>query len=152
MNDKTDYYKLIHAHEDCRIQCLARRAEKEVLVKIKQQFERDGDNYFPSKSLLFRGAINAVYEYAKTIDKDIFFNIYSKFRNLESDNKDKKTTTEAFRVLDDDTVMRLNFIINQIYLAKGYGYKISNKSSLIRFILFVFNEQKLNIINNREYE
>jgi hypothetical protein len=51
-----------------------------------------------------------------------------------------KTTTEAFRILDDDTVMRLNFIINQIYLAKGYGHKISNKSSLIRFILFVFNE------------
>ncbi|VVH67037.1 hypothetical protein BSPLISOX_2761 [uncultured Gammaproteobacteria bacterium] len=147
MKNEINDYKPILIHKDSRIQCLARHVEKEVLVKIKQQFERDQGNYFPSKSLLFRGAINSVYEYAKTIDKEILFNIYSKFRNLKSNNNDKKITTEAFRILNDDTAKQLNFITNQIYLAKGYGHKISNKSSLIRFVLFVFNEQKLNIIN-----
>ncbi|BBB22562.1 hypothetical protein CVPH_0488 [Abyssogena phaseoliformis symbiont OG214] len=126
--------------------------EKEVLVKIKQQFERDGYNLFPSKSLLFRGVMINGFNCADNIGGDEFFNIFSKFRNLENDTNNKKTTTEAFRILDNATVEQLNFIINQIYLAKGYGYKISNKFSLIRFILLVFNDKKLNIIGEQQAE
>ena len=150
-NDKTDYYKPIQpcyseGWQD-RIQCLTKEDERKVLVSIKQQFERNGDYMFPSKSLLFREAIHAVYLHAKSVDDVKLFDCYSKFRNLKkpSSSKTKKTVKEAFRILDDKMVDEINFIINQIYTAKGFGHKIHNRSSLIKFILFVFKDKHLKI-------